>query len=112
MPQRRRRPGLRRPGRSREPVAVAPAAVSLADAAAAFGLAGAAAVGLAVAARHGAKPGYPSAPSARKSDEILPTAAELPEPGHARVEGDGDGSPDMEATKGDYAVPKLRQMRV
>ena len=59
-----------------------------------------------------AKPGYPSAPSARKSDEILPTAAELPEPGHARVEGDGDGSPDMEATKGDYAVPKLRQMRV
>ena len=58
------------------------------------------------------KPGYPSAPSARKSDEILPTAAELPEPGHARVEGDGDGSPDMEATKGDYAVPKLRQMRV
>ena len=33
-------------------------------------------------------------------------------PTHARVEGDGDGSPDMEATKGDYAVPKLRQMRV
>ena len=59
-----------------------------------------------------AKPGYPSAPSARKSDEILPTAAELPEPGHARVEGEGDGSPDMEATKGDFAVPKLRQMRV
>ena len=67
------------------------------------------------------KPGFPGLsprgiaegyPAARKSDEILPTAAELPEPGHARVEGDGDGSPDMEATKGDYAVPKLRQMRV
>ena len=67
---------------------------------------------LAVCRKKADKPGYPSAPSARKSDEILPTAAELPEPGHARVEGDGDGSPDMEATKGDYAVPKLRQMRV
>ena len=50
-------------------------------------------------------------PSPPAGGEILPTAS-CPEPGHARVEGDGDGSPDMEATKGDYAVPKLRQMRV